>query len=280
MKLAYGTYGMPGIAPEESLERIAGIGYRGVELAIGELYRTALTDMDKERRRRLRDVLRDLELALPAVMMPVDVMNEQAGAHERNLEQFRAGAELAVDLTEGRRPVLATTVGGSSASWDNKRDELARRLEDYGRIAEEVGCILAVEPHVFAIVDRPERTLWLMERLRHPWVRLNFDISHFAVQGYPLEESIPSLVPYTVHTHVKDGYMEGGNVTFLLPGEGDFDYVKYFRAMADAGWNDFITVEISAQISSREDYDAYAAAELSLRNLRTVLKQAGVAEER
>lgn len=280
MKLAYGTYGMPGIAPEESLERIAGIGYGGVELAIGEPYRTALTDMGRERRGRLRNMLGDLELALPAIMMPVDVMNENAGAHEQSLEQFRRGAELAADLTEGRKPVLTTTVGGSSASWNDKRDELARRLEDYGCVAEDVGCILAVEPHVFALVDRPERALWLMEKLQHPWVRLNFDVSHFAVQGYPLEDSIPALLPYSVHTHVKDGYMEGEKVTFLLPGEGGFDYVAYFEAMAGAGWDDFVTVEISAQISSREGYDPYKAAEFSFEKLNSALKEAGVAEKR
>jgi sugar phosphate isomerase/epimerase len=43
--------------------------------------------------------------------------------------------------------------------------------------------MLAVEPHTGTAFDLPEKALWLMETLRHPAVRLNFDISHYAIRG-------------------------------------------------------------------------------------------------
>jgi sugar phosphate isomerase/epimerase len=105
---------------------------------------------------------------------------------------------------------------------------------------------------------------------------INFDISHFVAAGYAVDEMIRQLVPYSIHTHVKDGRMEDGKVRFLLPGEGDLDWAAYFRGMAQAGWTGPITVEVTAQIFNLSDYDPWPAAEFSLATLREARRAAGV----
>jgi len=65
-------------------------------------------------------------------------------------------------------------------------------------------------------------------------------------------------------------------VKFLLPGEGDFDYTAYFKVMAEAGWDDFITVEVSGMVSNRPDYDPYQAAEFCFDVLSKAMREAGV----
>jgi sugar phosphate isomerase/epimerase len=100
-----------------------------------------------------------------------------------------------------------------------------------------------------------------------PALGLNFDISHFAVQGMPLQETVAALAPHAIHTHVKDGRMEGGKVKFLLPGEGGFDYVAYFGAMDKAGWRGCITVEVSGMIFNQPGYDPWKAAEFCWKTL-------------
>ncbi|MFQ5809174.1 MAG: sugar phosphate isomerase/epimerase family protein [Armatimonadota bacterium] len=259
MKLAYGTYGMPGIRPEDALPRLAEIGYAGVELAVGERFCVVPEQMPPARRTALRELYESLDLAVPALLMLLPVMHDDPDVHRQNLDAFRHGAELAAEITVGRTPVVTTTLGGGG-SWEQFREEMLRRLREYAEIAEQAGCTIAIEPHAGGAFDRPERALWVMETLQHPHVKLNFDISHFAVAGYTLEQTVPVLVPYAAHTHVKDGRMVDGKVQFLLPGEGDFDYAAYFRAMAAAGWDDLITVEVSGMVSSRESYDPYAAA--------------------
>jgi sugar phosphate isomerase/epimerase len=108
----------------------------------------------------------------------------------------------------------------------------------------------------------------IMERLHSPSLGINFDISHFAVAGYPRPETIAALARYAFHTHVKDGRLVDGKVQFLLPGEGDFDYPTYFREMAQAGYTGCITAEVSAQIFNLPDYDPWGAAEFCLETLR------------
>jgi len=276
MKIAYGTYGMPNVAPEEALRRLAEMGYDGVEIAVAPKYPTAPEKLGAEERARLKELLAELELGVPALMLLTNVLAEGGDAHRENLESLRKAAELAVDvLAEGCR-VITTTLGGATQKWEAQRDEFAGRLRDFASVVSDAGCLLAIEPHYGGAVDRPDRALWLLEAIDSPVVKLNFDISHFDLLGLTLEETVPVLVPHSIHTHVKDGRKLEKGIEFLLPGQGAFDYVAYLEAMRSAGWNDYITVEISGMIWSREDYDPFAAAKYSYDTLDSAFRRAGI----
>ena len=131
-----------------------------------------------------------------------------------------------------------------------------------------------MEPHVGSILEHPNHAVWLIQRINSPSVRLNFDISHFAVAGYPLNDTVAKLAPLAIHTHVKDGRMVAGKVQWLLPGEGNFDYTAYLQAMAKANWRGCITVEISGMIFSKPNYNPWLAAEFSWKTLSTARKEA------
>ncbi len=144
---------------------------------------------------------------------------------------------------------------------------------------ERAGVILAVEPHVLQIVDRPDRTRWLLEQVGSPALKVNFDISHFDVLGIPTEESVQALVPdgRSVHTHVKDQRGRSPEHEFLIPGEGDFDYVRYLTAMQAAGYTGYIVPEISLMVQRRPDYDPLAACTQSYVVLDRAFQAAGIA---
>jgi sugar phosphate isomerase/epimerase len=63
---------------------------------------------------------------------------------------------------------------------------------------------------------------------------------------------------------------------FLIPGEGDFDYVRYLREMEKAGYRGYITVEVSVMVQRRPGYDARAAATLSYETLSRAFRESGV----
>ena len=152
---------------------------------------------------------------------------------------------------------------------------MVRRLADVGEVAADYGCIAAVEPHVNGMAEKPERGAWLMKTLDHPNVKLNFDISHYLAGHVGIEDTVPLLVPYTVHTHVKDVvHLPDGTHTFVLPGAGDFDYVAYFQAMARAGWKGYVTAEVSARVFRKEGYDPFAAVTFCYRALSEALAKA------
>lgn len=46
-----------------------------------------------------------------------------------------------------------------------------------------------------------------MQQTDHSHLRLNFDYSHFFVQGMDLQHCVDLCLPYAAHIHVKDGTM-------------------------------------------------------------------------
>jgi len=160
--------------------------------------------------------------------------------------------------------------------WEEQRTQLVKLLEDYANITAEEEIILALEPHANAAVDRTARAIWLMETLDNPSIRLHFDIVHFFLAGEKIEETVSALVPYTAHTHVTDARIKDNGFELLLLGQGELDCVGYVKAMHQAGWTDFITVEVSTMVWSKEDYEPFEAAAFSYATLNNAFKQAGV----
>ena len=276
MKIAYGTYAMPTVPLEKALQAVAEIGYEGLELAIGPKHNSMPDEWDSTMRAQVKRMLSELHLGVPSLFMLRSVFTEDAEAHKGNLRLTRQVAELARDLDLGPDPVLSMGIGGKSALWETQREGIVRLLEDYAKIASDEGFILAVEPHVNAAVDRTDRAIWLMKSLDHPLIRLHFDIVHLYLAGEAIAETVSALVPYTAHTHVTDARIHEKGFELVLLGQGELDCTAYVDAMHKAGWTDFITVEVSTMVWSKEDYDPFAAASFSYATLDKAFREAGV----
>jgi len=276
VKIGYGTYGMPEESMEKALPRLAQIGYEGIELCIADPYPTAPFRLSPPARRSLRRLLDDSGLEPCALMMLRNVMADEH-LHEQNLRDLGQACTLAHDIRMPSPAVITVTVGGRHKPWEGYRMVLVERLREWAAIAQREGCVVAAEPHVGAILERPERAAWVVAQVGSPALRLNFDISHFALRGYQVKYTTTLLAPLAVHAHVKDGRMVDGSVQFLLPGGGDFDYVSYLQWMQRAGYDGFITVEVSRQVSLCVDYDPYTAARFSYQTLARAFRRAGIA---
>jgi len=279
MKIAYGTYALPQMSLEEAFPRLAEMGYDGVEIFIGPKHVGAmLEDFSPARREQLRAMLQRTGLGLPAFMVYGSVYAPDRDAHLANLEAMRLYAQLARELGMAEPPVLACGFGGRADDWDTIKEQMAELLADYAQVAEEEDFIFAGEAHSGAAVDRSERIVWLLDEVDHPRVRLHFDIVHLFLAGEPIDECVRTLVLYTAHTHIMDARRHpDGSRDLLLLGDGDLDTVTYLRAMAEAGWDDFITLEVSTLIWGRDDYDPMAAAIYSYETLSTAFEEAGIA---
>src|SRR5207248_2614520 len=81
-----------------------------------------------------------------------------------------------------------------------------------------------------------------------PALRVHFDVSHFNVQGMDMDTVIAQLAPHSVHTHLKDERGVAPDFEFLIPGEGECDYMRYLKGMERAGYDGHVTVEISIMV--------------------------------
>ena len=247
---------MPTVPFEVAIPHLVRLGYSGIELAVTPQHCTAIDHLDAASRLHIARLLREHRLALPALAAHSTLLEDDRDQHARIAGRLRAACDLAAELTQSPAgpPAVVTTLGGTPAQWRTSRDRLAERVAELADHAAAGGVTIALEPHVGEAVDTPTRALELLELVGRPNAKLNFDISHYEVGGVRMEESIPALVGHAVHAHVKDQRGEVPDYEFLVPGEGDFDYVRYLRSMAQHGYAGFVTVETSVMVQRRPGY--------------------------
>jgi hypothetical protein len=85
------------------------------------------------------------------------------------------------------------------------------------------------------------------------------------------------LPQHSAHTYVRDERGLAPDHEFLIPGQGETDYVRYLRAMRQASYDGHIVVEISLMVQRRPGYDPIAAASQSYEVLARVFADAGIA---
>ena len=277
MKIGYSTWGMPTLPIDTALEHLAALGFDGVELTVIPGFSTELDTLDSAERKRIRQLLDRHGLDLPAVAAHQPMLSTEDDVHAENWRRLTASAGLCVDLagTDGV-PVFNTTLGSNPNEWNSQQNLILERvgaLVDYCTSREVV---LAIEPHLGDGLNSPERSLWLLEEINSAYLKLNFDISHFEVQGMSTAQVVQLLAPHSAHTHVKDQRGLVPDYEFLIPGEGPFDFVEYLKLMQRAGYDGYITAEVSMQVQGRPDYDPLGAAELTYRTLNSAFRETGI----
>lgn len=285
MKLTYSTWGMPMVPIAEALACAARLGYDGVEIAVTKSrdFSTELSKLDAAERRRIRALLDQYALELPAIAGHANLLAQDADEHAANLARLKATVDLCLDLAgPDGVPAMNTTAGGrkDQRAWPSTRQALVDRLGDLVAYADGRGVTVAIEPHVSTLLDTPDKAVWLLDQIDSPRLKLCFDHSHFDVQeGIPIEESVRLLAPHSIFTHVKEQQGIYPDHRFMIPGEGTYDYEKYLTLMAAAGYTGHIAIEVSFFVQDRPDYDPFAAAELSYHRLAQAFLASGIRRE-
>ena len=281
MNLGYSTWGMPTVPIDVAIPHIAQLGFDGMELAVGPRFITELSTLDAAERKRIAGLLKQHNLELPAIAAHSSLMETDPEAHAQNIGRLKGAADLGVELAQGDSlPAINTTSGGQPEEWDNSKQFLAERIGELVEYTQTLGVTVAMEPHIGGLIDTPDKVLELLDLVGSPYLKVNFDISHFDIIGIPTEVSVAALAPHSAHTHVKDQRGLAPDFEFLIPGEGPFDYVNYLKLMQQHGYDGFITAEVSFMVQAREDYDPLAAATLSYETLSRAFADAGIERTR
>jgi sugar phosphate isomerase/epimerase len=277
MRLAYSTWGMPTVPIEIAVAHCAALGFDGLELTVIPGWTTDAATLDSAARHRIRALYDDHQIALCGLSGNVPLLESDGVLSEDAATRFRTYLYLAAELQHpGERLIVTTTSGGRSDQWDATKSRLVEALGALCSYAERVGVRVGIEPHVDAALHRPEQARWLLAQVDSPALTIHFDISHFNVQGMDMETVITQLAPHSAHTHVKDERGIAPHHEFLIPGEGDMDYVRYLKAMPANGYDGYIVVEISLMVQRRPDYDPLSAAATSYAVLSRAFQQAGI----
>lgn len=277
MKLSYSTWGMKTVPIDDAVRHCAALGYDGLELAIIPGWPTDAATLDSAERWRIRALYDDAGLELCGISGNVNLLGADPAVDAAAESRFRGYLDFAAQMQHsGERLIVTTISGGAPADWETRKHELA---EVVGRLAEYAAgndVMIGIEPHVGHALHTPDDAIWLVDQVDSPGLTIHFDISHFNVQGIPMETSVAKLAPRSLHTHVKDERGQAPNHELLIPGEGEMDYPRYLTLMRDAGYDGHIVVEISVMVQARPDFDAMAAATRSYAVLEQAFKETGL----
>jgi sugar phosphate isomerase/epimerase len=247
---------------EDALRRIAGLGFRAVELIAWN--RDVLDEYyTPQRIVALRRLLADEGLELSEfVSTPRGMASPDQAVRVQAVEHFRRMVGVAVELGA----TLVNTVAPAPFSADYPRiTEKHLRQEwtlDFGarrdwnqnwadyvgvtrrccEICEDAGVRYALEPHPYRWMRNAASMMRLLDHVGSPALGMNFDPSHL----FPMGE-IPQMVIYEVgervlHTHFSDN--DGTSNVHWRPGKGKIDWRGVLRALVDVRYDNVISLEL------------------------------------
>ena len=278
--LGLGNYGLKTYPTTEAIRFIASVGYDSVELTMMDGYTTEASRVPPQERRNLRTLLGELGLALPSLLEQIPILGSAAD-HQTHLERIKRDAQFGHDVNAGVggvRPCVQTHLGGRSADWEKQKALVVDRLGNWASTGREMEIVVAFKGHNLNLNDTAEKTLWLIQQVNSPWLRVLYDYSHYQAVDESLTRTMELLLPHTAMISIKDcrKYQDKPGFERLLPGDGTIDYTDYYSRLVKFGYAGHTVVEISGQISSSPGYDAAASARRCYSNVALKMAAAGV----
>jgi inosose dehydratase len=275
MTLGYSTYGMKMLKTEQAFDEVRKIGYDAVELSIHPGWDADSAALTPARCQALRRQLDQLGLKLRSMIdnLPID---DKLAARTQRLERIKLAAKAAHALSPDHPPILQTVTGGGT--FEQKKPVFLEELAAWLKLADSEDLTIAIKPHRGGAMSRPGEAVELIKALGEPQrLRMCYDYAHYDLRDMPLEETIRTAMPWVAHVAVKDVVPDGDKTRFVLPGEGKrIDYPHMLKLFHELGYRGDVCVEISAQVSSKPDYDPIAAAKISYANMSAAFTAAGI----
>lgn len=119
--------------------------------------------------------------------------------------------------------------------------EYAREaLAEAGKVAEELGQTLCLEPlgpEETNFVNTADEAWALAASTGSSAVKIILDVKAMSTEARPIPEIIASHAAHAGHVHANDPNRRG-------PGFGDVDFRPIFKALQDAGYDRYVSVEV------------------------------------
>ena len=265
MRLAFSSNAYMNFSVEETIGRIAELGYGGLEL-LADVPHAWPAGLLEERKQSIRDCLARHSLEISNVngfMMNAVADPRQSYWHpswiepdadyrairrEHTLRSLRLAAELGA-------PSIQTEPGGplgDGRPWNHAAAVFYDEIMPCVELAEELGVLLLIEPEPGLLIETFEQYLEFVGRIDSSQVGLNFDIGHAFCMGQNPEVWVPKMASHTRHYHIED--IAGTRVhQHLIPGRGAIDLAATLGAIAATGYEGWVTVELYPYIDNPDD---------------------------
>ena len=283
MKLAFSSNAYMHFSIEDTIRKIAELGYSGIEI-LADVPHAWPAGLLEERKQSIRDHLAKHGLQISninAFMMNAVADPRQPywhpgwtdpDPHYRAIRREHTNRALRLAKELGA-PNITTEPGGlltPEQSWDEGARIFYEEIMPCVETAEEVQVQLLIEPEPELLIERFDQFLDFVSRVDSKMVGLNFDIGHaFCVNEDP-QDWIDRMKSHTVHYHFED-IAETRVHKHLIPGRGAIDFSSTLQAIERTGYDGWITVELYPYIDQPDD-----AAREARNYLTSLMDQVGI----
>ena len=278
MIFGYSTNAFVKFSLFEAIERIAGLGFRGVEI-MGDRPHLYPPDFGEEDLARLKETVAEhgLELIninsftlfavgdtyLPSWIEPEKDRREIRIRH--TLESLRVADYLGCKT-------ISVPPGGPLGSITRQEaiSLFHQGLERVIPLAQELGVKVLVEPEPDLLIERTQEFKSFIKDVKSDWVGLNLDIGHFYCVGEDPKAAFEELFEWVGHVHLEDIAPSRAH-DHLIAGQGAIQFPEIFATMKRLGYRGDISLELYPYVDMPEE-----AGRQSLDYLRPIFQQSGL----
>jgi sugar phosphate isomerase/epimerase len=278
MIFGYSTNAFKRFSLTEAIERIARIGFKGVEI-LGDRPHLYPPDFDDSQLNALTEVLaqNDMKLTnlnsftlfavgdtyLPSWIEPDKDRREIRIRH--TLDSLKIAKQIGC-------PNISIPPGGplDGLTRSEGMQLFHQGLEKVVSLAEELGVMILVEPEPDLMIETTAQFKEFIRDVQSNAIGLNFDIGHFFCAGEDPKRAFEELFQWVGHVHIED-IDSSRKHHHLIVGRGTIEFKEIFASMAQLGYQG----DISLELYTYQDIPEEAGIE-SLEYLRPIFQEAGL----
>lgn len=278
MVFGYSTNSFKKFSLIESIEKIARLGFKGVEIMCDRphLYPP---DFDEEKMEHLNQVLAQNNLtvtnlnsftlfAVGNTYLPSWIEPEKERRDIR-IRHTLDSLQIAKKLGCGNISIPpGGPLGGNSRQ--QALELFHQGLEQVIPLAEELGVMVLVEPEPDLMIETTAQFEEFIKDVRSKAVGLNFDIGHFFCVGEDPVKAFETLYRWVGHVHIED-IAASREHNHLIAGHGAIEFKEVFETMARLGYSGHISLELYPYLDTPEE----AGCE-SMEYLRPIFRETGL----
>ncbi len=278
MVFGYSTNAFVKFSLFESIERIAKLGFKGVEI-MGDRPHLYPPDFGPDEIIQLKAALAKHQLkvtninsftlfAVGDTYLPSFIEPDKA---RRDIRVRHTKESLVVAKALGCENISIPPGGPlEGMDWPAGAVLFREGLEQVIPDAEALGVKLLIEPEPGLLIENSGQFKTFIKDFQSPAVGLNFDIGHFFCVGEDPRKALEDLFQWVGHMHLED--IAATRVhNHLIPGLGVIDYPAIFKTIKQLGYTGDISLELYPYVDTPEE-----AGRESLEFLKPIFDASGL----
>ena len=260
MVFGYSTNAFVKFSLFEAIEKIAGLGFKGIEI-MGDRPHLYPPDFDGHKMARLKKIIEQNQLKITNInsftlfavgdtYLPSWIEPDKK---RRDIRIRHTHDSLRVASYLGCKNISVPPGGPLNNMTRNEAFALFHNgLSQVTPLAEELGIKILVEPEPDLLMENTREFVSFIKDVKSDAIGLNFDIGHFFCAGENPAVAFEALFEWIGHVHIED-IASNRTHNHLIAGQGAIGFKEIFETMVRLGYTGDISLELYPYVDQPEE---------------------------